>query len=557
MSHPILSVVIATYERPDALRRLLGDLAAQDLSPDAFEVLVVDDGSRLPAIAAVADAPMPRATTFLRVPNGGPAVARDTGARRATGLLLVFLDDDMRVAPDFLAAHLAAHVRADGATVVLGNIAADPALATMPLFERFHARMLDRFKADVVAGRVAPRGVHLCTGNVSLRLADYLAVGGFDRSLRRSEDRDLGIRLERFGCGFTFAAAAVTVHGSDHRDVRAWRRRSEGWGRADVQIARRHPDRPDMHPWRFWSLIAPAARPVIGLTLALPTLGRVLGGLTYLLARLLDGLRLRGPALQLTTLAYAIDYFRGLRAELGGWRALQRARAQVRTGAAPAAAPRASAPMTSTALVAPTSAAPTVDGPPPTREWRALRHAVRADHAQLRALRAKYHGDVVAPGALGSHLVRKVGFQMLAVYRVMRWADARGLPLLAPVLSRLIRHLYGAELHWKARLAPGVAIVHGNGLVLSHGAIVGPGCLLFQNVTLGESRDPATGRVGAPRLEADVHVGPGAVLLGPITIGRGSKILAGSVVTEDVPSGSLVRPAASVVTSRSGVPTVA
>jgi serine acetyltransferase len=238
---------------------------------------------------------------------------------------------------------------------------------------------------------------------------------------------------------------------------------------------------------------------------------------------------------------------------VGGWRALRRVRAALRRGAvdpalaappAPAGAPRGAL----TAVPAGAAAGPAAS--PSPRRWASVVAAVRADHAQLRALRAKYHADQVAPGQLRSHLVRKVGFQMLALYRVLRWADARRLPGVAPLLSRLIRHLYGAELHWRARLAPGVAIVHGNGLVLSHGAVVDAGCVLFQHVTLGESRDPHTGRVGAPHLEADVHVGPGAVLLGPITIGRGSKVLAGSVVTEDVPPGSLVRPAAVVVTSR-------
>jgi serine acetyltransferase/GT2 family glycosyltransferase len=547
VSHTILSVVIATYERPDGLRRLLGDLAAQNIAEGSFEVIVVDDGSRMPAIAAVADAPMPRDTTFLRIENSGPASARDTGARRARGLVLVFLDDDMRVAPDFLAVHLAAHIRQDNATIVLGNIAPDPALASMPLFERFHDRMIARFKADTVAGRIKPRGVHLCTGNVSLRLADYLAVGGFDRTLRRSEDRDLGIRLERHGCDFVFAAAAITVHGSDHRDVGAWRRRSEGWGRADVQIARRHPERPEVHPLRFWSLIAPASRPVIRLTLALPTLGRALGSLSYTAARVLDSLGQQGAALRLTTLTYAIDYFRGLQAEMGGWRALRRAQRDGRVE--PAAVVPAVLPAAPKLPAKPEPVAPTTTEAAARHTW-SLREAIRADHAHLRSLRAKYHADVVPAGQLASHLVRKVGFQMMAVYRVMRWANGRRIPMLAPLISRLIRHLYGAEIHWRARLSPGVAIVHGNGLVLSHGAVVGPGCVLFQNVTLGESRDAASGRVGAPRLEADVHVGPGSVLLGPITIGRGTKIMAGSVVTESVPPDSLVRPAATVITVR-------
>jgi serine O-acetyltransferase len=121
---------------------------------------------------------------------------------------------------------------------------------------------------------------------------------------------------------------------------------------------------------------------------------------------------------------------------------------------------------------------------------------------------------------------------------------------LPQVTSRLIRHAYGAEVHWKSRIEPGVSIVHGCGLVISHAATIGEGCLLFQNVTLGESVDPKTRQVGAPTLGRDVHIGPGATLLGPISIGDRSKIMAGAVVTCSVPPDSLVRPAEATITKR-------
>jgi serine O-acetyltransferase len=138
-------------------------------------------------------------------------------------------------------------------------------------------------------------------------------------------------------------------------------------------------------------------------------------------------------------------------------------------------------------------------------------------------------------------LVSKIGLQMLANVRVMQALDSAHVPLLPQVVSRMIRHLYGAEIHWKAKIAPGVSIVHGNGLVISKQATVGPGCILFQNVTLGEGIDPLTREVGGPTLGADVHVGPGAVIIGPIVIGAGSKIMAGAVVTQSVPPRCVVR----------------
>ena len=135
-------------------------------------------------------------------------------------------------------------------------------------------------------------------------------------------------------------------------------------------------------------------------------------------------------------------------------------------------------------------------------------------------------------------------------YRVMRLFRALRLGIFAKLTSRLIRHLYAADIHWDAQLAPGVLIVHGVGLVLSHAAKVGPGCILFQHVTLGESIHPTRREIGGPTLEADVHVGPGAVLLGPIVLGRGSKVTAGALVMQDVPPNSVVETASSTVRSR-------
>jgi serine O-acetyltransferase len=108
------------------------------------------------------------------------------------------------------------------------------------------------------------------------------------------------------------------------------------------------------------------------------------------------------------------------------------------------------------------------------------------------------------------------------------------------VVSRLIRHLYGSDIHWEAELAPGIVLVHGFGLAISKAARVAEGCILFQGVTLGLGRDGASGATGAPTLEPNVHVGVGATLVGPITIGRDTKIMAGCTVTQSVPPRSLV-----------------
>lgn len=182
--------------------------------------------------------------------------------------------------------------------------------------------------------------------------------------------------------------------------------------------------------------------------------------------------------------------------------------------------------------------------------FEVVRTGILADFNSRRRYRNKYHADAIDAGRLPQDLVTKVGLQMLGVIRLMQGLEAARVPLLPQVVSRLLRHAYGAEIHWQADLQPGISLVHGNGLVISRDASVAPGCILSQNVTLGHGVDPETRQVGAPTLGEDVHVGPGATLLGPIHVGTGSKIMAGAVLTHSVPPYSLVRPAECRVTPR-------
>jgi serine O-acetyltransferase len=173
--------------------------------------------------------------------------------------------------------------------------------------------------------------------------------------------------------------------------------------------------------------------------------------------------------------------------------------------------------------------------------WREFVAAVHADHAALRDHDERYGSHGGRAGHAAVDFVVRIGFQMMVAYRVMRLCGALGIPLAPQLICRLIRHLYGADIHWEAELAPGVTLVHGMGICISGSARVGSGAILFQNVTLGVSIHPETRAIGAPELDRDVHVGPGATLVGPISIGAGSKIAAGCLVTHSVPPGSLVQ----------------
>src|ERR1700753_3611672 len=99
-SVPLYSVVIPHYQQPDLLARCLESLIAQQSAP-TFEVIVVDNASNEMPTAVCARFPQVR---LLLETIKGPGPARNMGAREARASVIVFLDADSVVDPDWLAA---------------------------------------------------------------------------------------------------------------------------------------------------------------------------------------------------------------------------------------------------------------------------------------------------------------------------------------------------------------------------------------------------------------------------------------------------------------------
>ena len=522
------TVVIATYNRQDLLRRLLEQLDAQTLDPATYEVIAVDDGSKDDTREVLEDLRTRYAHRIERQENAGPAVARQRGVDLARGRVVVFLDDDMQVKPGFLEAHLTHHEGRED-TVVLGRLRPDAKLAEMPLFERFYARVLAKQGDDFAAGVEPVRGHNLYTGNVSMPRALFLRVGGFDPQFRALEDEELGIRLEKHGARFVFSNDAESVHGSDWTSLEKWKARAMRDGIYQTKVARKHPDAPESSPWRHLPNLNPVSRPFMALALGVPKAAGAIATAALHTASAFDKVGLEPVALAGTTFVYGLQYYRGVRQETGSARDVAREYAEFKKGVAmlrKGAAGEGSA-------------------------FRELVSAIREDHRMVRFHADKYDArgadtpasDVTARAdtvAVASDAVRKIGLQIMVAYRVMRFFRAAGLGLGAQFMSRVIRHAYASDIHWDADFEPGITIVHGFGLAISYAARVRHGCILFQNVTLGFGPDPETKLGGAPLLERNVHVGIGATLYGPITVGEGTKIMAGCVLSRSVPARSLV-----------------
>jgi len=130
------------------------------------------------------------------------------------------------------------------------------------------------------------------------------------------------------------------------------------------------------------------------------------------------------------------------------------------------------------------------------------------------------------------------GVHALLTHRVAHGLYEVGLPLVPHVLAGMARVVTGVEIHPAARIGEALFIDHGSGVVIGETAEIGDNVTLYQGVTLGGTGFHRGKR--HPTVESDVVVGSGAKLLGPIRVGRASKVGANSVVIHDVPENSTV-----------------
>lgn len=235
------SIVIPTYQRRERVVQVVAALERQQHRD--FEVLVVVDGSS----DGTADALRALRASFpvkvLEQANQGAAMARNAGARAASGELLVFLDDDMEADPDMLAEHLRSH--REGADVVVGHVPLheeSPATAIAAVTGRWAERR--RKRLETAGGEVPAADV--LTGQMSIARAAFEQLDGFDESFTRGglfggEDLDFGVRARRAGLKIAFNPAAVS-HQYYDVDAATYTRRSRQVARSDQELIARYPE---------------------------------------------------------------------------------------------------------------------------------------------------------------------------------------------------------------------------------------------------------------------------------------------------------------------------
>lgn len=217
----LASIIITTYNRSDALRQTLEALSKQTVSPEQYEIIVVDDGSTDDTYATTSALSLPCRLKCLRHPeNLGISAGRNLAIRNAVGRYLILVSDDLLVPENFIASHLETLERFPGWWVVGGFKQLDS------LTETPFGRYLDHVEKSYESIRVASRideGLWEMTWptarNLSLPRMDLDRIGLFDERFRSScEDQDLAHRAREVGIRFLYNTGITCLHNDQAGD---------------------------------------------------------------------------------------------------------------------------------------------------------------------------------------------------------------------------------------------------------------------------------------------------------------------------------------------------
>ena len=307
-------------------------------------------------------------------------------------------------------------------------------------------------------------------------------------------------------------------------------RRSATYGSNDLHLAQKHPNLRTASPWRFLLQVNPISRPFLLFAALAPNLSAAIAWPAMWIAMGFGALGLERVALVGGTFAYGVQYFRGVRRGIGSLRATMSDFGRYLSGC---------------------------EGPELgfVLRFGKMIADIREDHDALTRADEKYAAEKGGRrhNVLGD-AVQRIGFQMdvrvpcdavfprraAALFRESRVANDSTSVRRGHSLGRAhrpgrdfrawLRIDHQSRVHRVARLRVVPARVF----------------------TLGESIDAESRRSGSPMLEQDVHIGPGTTLLGPITIGAGTKITANVLLMRSVGPRSLVEAPAPTIRARKG-----
>ena len=242
---PDISVIVPTYNRKEQLRRTILAYQQQTISPDKFELVVIDDGSSDGTDQLVEDLKEKAAFRIIYhyQENQGPAAARNWAIANASSDLVLITGDDIIPAEVLLEEHLKAHEKySEKNKAILGRIDWPSHICVTPLMHYITQASGLQFGFHLIKNPKNASFWFFYTSNISLKRSFMLDNGLFDTSFTHAalEDTELGYRLQKRGLRIVYNSDAVGYH--DHSiTLESFCRRQFRVGKMAVVFAQLHP----------------------------------------------------------------------------------------------------------------------------------------------------------------------------------------------------------------------------------------------------------------------------------------------------------------------------
>ncbi len=130
------------------------------------------------------------------------------------------------------------------------------------------------------------------------------------------------------------------------------------------------------------------------------------------------------------------------------------------------------------------------------------------------------------------------GYHALQTHRLSNWLWQRGRKHLALHLQNRMSEQLGVDIHPAATIGHGVMLDHATGITIGETSVIEHDVLIWHGVTLGSKT--LTGGDRHPKIRQGAHLYAGCSVLGPVEVGAGARVAAGSIVMDNIPQGVTV-----------------
>lgn len=241
-----LSLIIPTHKRPQILRECIAHIEKQTIA-DQLEVIVVSDGPDEATRDAMQNSKFKIHVSYFEIPKSQQGAARNRGVKEASAPTILFLNDDIFLAPDACEAHVKAHKLIHGIGAVLGYIAWDPAVGMTPAMKwldktgwQFGYRLLKDRAKKVIPKDVQHRFTYATNFSIPTSFAQKIPFRE-DVSLYGWEDILWGVDLRNAGVLLFYDPDAKALH-HHHITVEDSLKRMETLGASLVHITQIAPE---------------------------------------------------------------------------------------------------------------------------------------------------------------------------------------------------------------------------------------------------------------------------------------------------------------------------